>query len=264
LSSPAPRGWIALRPGVGVGQSGRIAFRPMSSRQQPWGGDERLARLAKLATADPKTWPTRERILYEAAALMAGRGYHGATTREIADAVGIQQPSIFNHFANKAEIVEELFEYDQVMPSERIQAIIREGGSPAAQLFRYVEWQTLWYLEVPFDLRGIREELIAELDFARPRRALQNFRRALNRIVKSGVEVGQFYPDGHDFLYPALNALGFEVVRVMHNAAPRRDHQRLADAAASFVLRATLSDPSTLADVRSEAAALSPSDGRIF
>ena len=59
----------------------------MSSRQHTWGGDERLVRLARLAATEPASWPTRERILYEAAALMAGRGYHGATTREIADAV---------------------------------------------------------------------------------------------------------------------------------------------------------------------------------
>ena len=220
-------------------------------------------RLARLAATEPASWPTRERILYEAAALMAGRGYHGATTREIADAVGIQQPSIFNHFASKAEIVKELFEYDQVMPAERVQAIIREGGSPGAQLYRYVVWQTLWYLEVPFDLRGLREELITELDLERPKRALQNFRRSLNRIVKAGVEQGQFYPDGHDFLYPALNALGFEVVRVMHHDTPRSDHGRMADSAASFVLRATLSDPATLDDVRAEASALEAPIGRL-
>jgi AcrR family transcriptional regulator len=226
----------------------------MSGRQQTRGSDERLDLLAQLSTTEPRSWPTRERILFEAAALMATRGYHGATTREIADAVGIQQPSIFNHFASKAEIVRELFEYDQVIPSERIQAIIRDGGSPAAQLYRYVVWQTRWYLDVPFDLRGVREELIAELEFTRAKRAMQNFRRSLNRIVASGVEQGQFYADGHDFLYPALNALGFEVVRVMHLDTPRGGHRRLADAAASFVLRATLSDPATLAAVRAEAA----------
>lgn len=228
----------------------------MATREQPSRGDERLALLHRLTASDPTTWPTRERILFEAAALMATRGYHGATTREIAEAVGIQQPSIFNHFASKAAIVTELFEYDQVIPSERIDAIVREGGSPAVQLYRYVEWQTRWYTELPFDLRGLGAELIDELELPRPRRALQNFRRTLNRIVRSGVEMGQFYSDGHDFLYPALNALAWEAVRSRRAEPQRRSVRHLADSAASFVLRATLADRTSIDDVRSEAASL--------
>lgn len=233
----------------------------MSERLQQWGADPRFARLAQLAAMEPSAWPTRDRIMYEAAVLIAARGYHGATTREIADAVGIQQPSIFNHFASKQAIVEELFEFDQVIPAARVVAIVREGGSPACQLYRYVDWQTRWYLEVPFDLRGIREELVDELGFERPRKALQQFRRTLNKIVRSGIERGQFYADGHDFLYSALNALGFEVVRLKHLDPKLGDHHRLADSAASFVLRATLSDPSQLDGVRREAIALARPDG---
>ena len=241
-------------------RQGPDSVRAMSSRQEPWNDDGRFARLRLLASTEPSTWSTRDRILYEAAALMAARGYHGATTREIAQAVGIQQPSIFNHFASKVEIVQELFEYDQVIPSERAVALVREEGSPACHLYRYVEWQTRWYLEVPFDLRGLREELITELGFQRPLKALQNFRRTLKRIVKTGVDEGQFLPDGHDFLYPALNALAFEVVRLRHFDPPR-DHRRVADAAASFVLRATLLNSASLAEVRAEAHALAWADG---
>jgi AcrR family transcriptional regulator len=229
---------------------------PVARRATGSSGDERLARLSELAAIDPSSWPTRDRILYEAASLMASHGYHGAATRDIAQAVGIQQPSIFNHFASKADMVAELFEYDQVVPAERIEQIIEGGGSPAAQLYRYVEWQTRWYLELPFDLRGVREELIAQLDLGRPRRAQQSFRRALRRIVTVGVEQGQFHTEGLDFLYPALNALGFEAARARELDAPRRRHQSMPASAASFVLRATLRDPSTLPDVRSEAEGL--------
>lgn len=227
----------------------------MSKSAAPWGADPRLARLRDLAGTDPSTWPTRERILYEAAALIASKGYHGATTRDIAEAVGIQQPSIFNHFASKPAIVDELFVYDQVMPAERAAALLLEGGSPAAQLYRYVEWQTRWYQEIPFDLRGLREEQIEELDLARPRRALHSWRRTLNRMVRDGIEAGQFYPDGHDFLYSAINALAFEAVRIVYidSSTPAR----LPRSAASFVLRATLRDASTLPAVRREAQALS-------
>lgn len=225
----------------------------MSTRAVPYAANPRLAHLAALAGSSPSTWLTRDRILYEAGALMASKGYHGATTRDIALAVGIQQPSIFNHFASKLAIVEELFEYDQVIPAERAAALLQEGGSPACQLYRYVAWQTRWYSDIPFDLRGLREELIDELDLVRARKALQSWRRTLNKIVRSGIDAGQFYADGHDFLYSAINALAFEVVRIAYISAPRGEPGWLADSGASFVLRATLRDPSVLDEIRAEA-----------
>ena len=55
---------------------------------------------------------TRERILVEASRLLAIRGYHGTTTREIARAVGISQPSLFFHFPSKGAIANELYRLD--------------------------------------------------------------------------------------------------------------------------------------------------------
>lgn len=228
----------------------------MSARRTSWADDPRLARLAHLPIEDPSSWPTRERILYAAGHLMATKGFHGATTRDIAEAVGIQQPSIFNHFANKTAIIATLFEYDQVIPAERLAAIARDGGSPGCQLYRYVEWQTAWYLDLPFDMRGLREETIVELELAEAQRAMRSFRRTLNRIIKTGVDSGQFAPEGHDFLYPALDALGWEACRMSRNLTPTAEHRRLREAATSFVLRATLTDPGSLAMVRDEAAAV--------
>ncbi|MGH2596951.1 MAG: helix-turn-helix domain-containing protein [Actinomycetota bacterium] len=46
---------------------------------------------------------TRERILHEASELFARQGYHGTTTRQIADAVGVRQPALFHHFDAKSD-----------------------------------------------------------------------------------------------------------------------------------------------------------------
>ena len=40
---------------------------------------------------------TRGRILLEASLLFAQRGFFGTSTRDIADAVRIRQPSLFHH-----------------------------------------------------------------------------------------------------------------------------------------------------------------------
>jgi AcrR family transcriptional regulator len=47
---------------------------------------------------------TAERILDAAEALFAERGYAGATLRDVATAVGVRTPSLYNHFPNKESL----------------------------------------------------------------------------------------------------------------------------------------------------------------
>jgi AcrR family transcriptional regulator len=53
----------------------------------------------------------RRAVIVEAAGRLFGeRGYDGTSTRQIADAVGIKQPSLFHHFASKQAIMEALLD----------------------------------------------------------------------------------------------------------------------------------------------------------
>ncbi|HWA62503.1 MAG TPA: TetR/AcrR family transcriptional regulator [Caulobacteraceae bacterium] len=56
--------------------------------------------------AAPSTRPRREAIVDEAVRLFRAHGVHAVTTRAIAAAVGISQPSLYAHFATKQAIVE--------------------------------------------------------------------------------------------------------------------------------------------------------------
>lgn len=51
---------------------------------------------------------TSERILAEAAALFARKGYDGVPMQSIAKAAGIRESSIYNHFEGKQAILEAL------------------------------------------------------------------------------------------------------------------------------------------------------------
>ncbi len=53
---------------------------------------------------------TANRILEIAADLFARRGYDSVSVRQIADAVGIKESSLYNHFSSKADILETLME----------------------------------------------------------------------------------------------------------------------------------------------------------
>ncbi|MBW2493378.1 MAG: helix-turn-helix transcriptional regulator [Deltaproteobacteria bacterium] len=75
-------------------------------------------------------WPTRELILREASRLFAARGYLGTSTREIAAAVGIQQPSLYNHFASKQAIAEALLDYDLETGLAFMRPLLEEEAAP--------------------------------------------------------------------------------------------------------------------------------------
>lgn len=53
---------------------------------------------------------TKERITEEALTLFAKKGYKGTSVKNIADAVGIKDASLYNHFKSKQEIFDSIVE----------------------------------------------------------------------------------------------------------------------------------------------------------
>jgi AcrR family transcriptional regulator len=51
---------------------------------------------------------TRERIVAAAREVIARKGKRGATTREIADAAGVNEATLFRHFGNKEQLIVEV------------------------------------------------------------------------------------------------------------------------------------------------------------
>ncbi len=49
---------------------------------------------------------TRARILQEAQDLFASQGYAGTSLRQIADAAGLREPGLYNHFGSKEDLYE--------------------------------------------------------------------------------------------------------------------------------------------------------------
>ena len=101
---------------------------------------------------------TAERILDAAESLFAEHGYSGTTLRDVASEVGLQNPSLYNHFANKralyaavlerglAPVLEALSEavVDERGPDvERIVATVMEVLSARPSLARLVLHETL-------------------------------------------------------------------------------------------------------------------------
>jgi len=54
---------------------------------------------------------TKDRIFHSAARLFAEYGYDNVSIRDLAKDVGIKNPSIYNHFSSKKEILTELYKF---------------------------------------------------------------------------------------------------------------------------------------------------------
>jgi len=95
---------------------------------------------------------TREKILMTAARMFSERGYDRVTVREIANAIGINSGSLYNHFASKDEILKSLYSYYLEQH--------RKGYPDLGELLRLAETdpphEVLMKAEFHFD-DGIRE-----------------------------------------------------------------------------------------------------------
>jgi AcrR family transcriptional regulator len=78
----------------------------------------------------------REQILQESLRLFAERGVFQVSTREIAKAVGISQPSLYAHFKSRDEIAIELSQRAFVMLRERMETVDALQGVPVERLRR--------------------------------------------------------------------------------------------------------------------------------
>lgn len=79
--------------------------------------------LPQVADTRPAWVEPREEILDVAAGLFVERGFAATSTREIAEAVGIRQASLYFHFANKEEILGELLQRSIRPTLDRIESL---------------------------------------------------------------------------------------------------------------------------------------------
>ncbi|MFJ9389817.1 TetR/AcrR family transcriptional regulator [Nocardioides sp. NPDC101246] len=89
----------------------------------------------------------REDILDHAARLFTSRGYAGTSTREIAEAAGIRQASLYYHFADKSAILGELLEQTVRPTVDKVDEI--------EQLAVAHGWATVLYILVLVDIHTL-------------------------------------------------------------------------------------------------------------
>ena len=138
---------------------------------------------------DPKT-----RIMAAAEELFAVRGYHGATTREIASAAGMNLAMIHYYFGNKEGLYRTIFE-DKI---ERIRGIFASAGAESGTCTERLERVVRAYAEFlcsrPAFVRVMQHEMLAggtlfsELFLPQVKR---NY-AAVRALFEEGIRRGEF------------------------------------------------------------------------
>ena len=195
---------------------------------------------------------TRERILIEASRLLSINGYHGTTTRDIAAAVGISQPSLFFHFTNKLAIVQELYEHDIVPAVAGLENLVVGPGDPAAKLYAMIVGEFGRIADSPYDMRAhISFEALSHPDLAGFRDLVNQFDDLTRLLIRSGQESGQFIA-GDAWLAQQMVS-GFLVRANLFGSSDRVERQINPEEGAGLVLRSLLTDPGSLERIQQEA-----------
>lgn len=193
---------------------------------------------------------TRQQILFHASRLFGRHGYHGTTTREIADAVGIRQPSLFYHFSAKHVILAQLVDADLAQTFGRLRETRALDATWAERFHYFLTISSHDYLTMPYDARGYYGDAIfTEPEFAQQRREIARLHDEMRALVESGIRAGEFRDMDAEFVQRAITGLQFEGMREREtNASAPVAHRPLQ--VSDFILRAVLVDPSRLDGVR--------------
>lgn len=196
---------------------------------------------------------TRERILRQASQLFARKGYTGTSTREIAAAVGIRQPSLFHHFASKRDILETLLAYSVEDAAEHARRHADAEGPAAERLYRFVFEDTAFLCSSPYDLSGVHvTEIMQDPGFAYWHGRLEHLHEAIRDMVRQGVERGEFVEIDPSFAQEMITAMN--IVNIGRYSGRRPGSVgAVARRSADFALRALLKSSARLKAVATRA-----------
>jgi AcrR family transcriptional regulator len=205
---------------------------------------------------------TRERILRSAAALLAKRGFHGTSTREVADVVGIRQPSLFHHFPSKHAILAELLDRDLGQSLERIRRYRASGAGAGAAtcLYAHLIEDAAALIRFPFDARGLYNDAVLEEEpLASQRAQREDLHREFRDLVVQGQASGEFRDVDPDFAQQAITGVVMTTISAAWDQRVPMDPDERPRRVADFVLLGLLRDSSDLEQVRDSADELSSS-----
>jgi AcrR family transcriptional regulator len=135
-----------------------------------------------------------EEILFHAARLFATKRFEGTSTREIAEAAGLRQSSLFHYFRTKEDILVRLSEDLNLAPLAKLAEIRALDADPAEKLYRVLRSHVHLALAERWAWRAVLEnsQTISKSRFRRYLAQEAEYCDGIADIVSSGVARGVF------------------------------------------------------------------------
>ncbi len=154
----------------------------------------RAPRRAAPRTAAPRRLPE---IIDAAASVFASKGYHGASTQDIADRLGIRQASLYYYFESKESALELVCARGVDGYVERSRAIAAQPGSSVDKLRALV----LQHLSPMLDRPDYVRVFVTQRRFLPPERRrrievmARQYEAMVESVVADGIRAGEFRAD---------------------------------------------------------------------
>jgi TetR/AcrR family transcriptional regulator, cholesterol catabolism regulator len=134
-------------------------------------------------------------VIDAAAKVFAQRGYHGASTQDIADLLGMRQASLYYYVDSKEAALEVVCREGHQGYVERIRRIERSGATASQKVA-----EVLFHHAAPqrrdFTLVFLRERRFLPLPARKRIRSFEvQYERAIQRIIEQGIRTGEFRAD---------------------------------------------------------------------
>lgn len=206
------------------------------------------------ARSEGPTGPTKEAILLAAAELFASQGYAGTSTREIADRVGIRQPSLFYHFAKKEEILRVIVDHAAASLLDLLPDFEKRSERAAIKLYELMKVDFLYLMTEPYGIGQLM--LLPELRFGDLRQDIELKRNRIigvyRKLIRQGIKEGDFLSSDVNVTTFTVFGMG-EAIWTWYRRSSTRSPIKIAEQIADLAFRALLREPSMLDSIKNAA-----------
>lgn len=171
-------------------------------------------------TASPRYRQQKQAAIRAAASVFSDKGYHGASTADIAAKLGIKQGSLYYYFGSKEEALEEVCVFGLSQYTENMAAIADSNQAFEAQLLAVVTNHLTSYREKSEALKVFNDERLYLSPERRKRlKALgSRYRSELESMIDAAIRNGEVSAslDSHfaaQSIIGICNGLGELIVR---------------------------------------------------
>lgn len=208
------------------------------------------------ANPRPLEHPPEEEILLVAARLFAQKGFSGTSTREIAEAAGLRQPSLFHYYPKKERILEALLDRTGAWAARVVEAVERLPAPAATKLYRLVYDDVHGMCAAPYPIASIL--VLPEVqppNFPDFWAKHEKLRALTQQLIEEGVRDGALSCDNASFAALALQGMTSSALTWFPRERSLSPEETAAQVA-NLELRTLLTDPGSLPAIRVQALAL--------